>query len=140
VNYSEVDRIIDRTYMHTWAAMQAVQIHLPQDSSSRLTASGSRVGHATGFGLGYAYKFDRDDNLAISAGIGTSAGEEVGVLSVGFEFGGDRGSTYRYDDANLNRRMNELEYRLAEAERQNAVTREYCSEAANRTHRICTAK
>jgi stringent starvation protein B len=50
----------------------------------------SRLNGATGLGVGYAYKTDRDDNLAFTIGVGTSGNEQVGKASVGFEFGGSK--------------------------------------------------
>ena len=115
VDYQRINTTVHKEF-RTWrnyaAAMQAIQIHLPQDSSQRLTASGSYIDGASGVGLGYAYKFDRDDNLAITAGIGSSGGEEVGVLSLGLEFGADRNAlrnTQHYDDRQLNQRLDALE-------------------------------
>lgn len=110
VDYKAVNKVIDDSF-HTWrnyaAAMQAVQIHLPQDSSQRFTLSGSTVGGTTGIGAGYAYKFDRDDNLAVTAGVGSAGGEQVGVVSVGFEFGAR--TPVGYDDSKLERRLDTLE-------------------------------
>jgi hypothetical protein len=101
-----------REWGHYAAAMQAIQIHLPQDRGSRLTLAGSTINGVEGLGLGYAYKMDRDDNLAFTVGVGSSGGEEVGVASVGFEFGGDRNAlrnTQHYDDSRFERRLDALE-------------------------------
>ena len=110
VDYNKVNKVIDESF-HTWrnyaAAMQAIQIHLPQDSSQRFTLSGSSVGGTTGIGAGYAYKFDRDDNLAVTAGVGSAGGEQVGVVSIGFEFGAR--TPVAYNDSGLERRLETLE-------------------------------
>lgn len=105
-----------RNWQSKWyrysAASEAIQIHLPQDQDSRVTFGMSRIHGTTGLGVGYAYKTDRDDNLAFTLGLGTSGGERVGKASVGFEFGGDsskrthkhrhRGATCTYIDGKLN--------------------------------------
>ena len=52
----------------------------------------SRIRGTSGYGVGYAYKTDRDDSLAFTLGLGTSGGEQVGKASVGFEFGGSSSS------------------------------------------------
>lgn len=116
VDYSRVNRTINQTFNRSFseylAAMQSIQIHLPQDHHSRLTLGGSRVNGSTGVGLGYAYKFDRDDNLSLTVGVGSSGGEEVGVASLGFEFGSERGvsrNAQQYDDSRLERRIDALE-------------------------------
>jgi hypothetical protein len=69
-----------------------MQIHLPQDQNQRVTFGMSRIHGTTGLGVGYAYKTDRDDNLAFTLGLGTSGGEQVGKASIGFEFGGSKSS------------------------------------------------
>jgi len=107
VNYTELTRVIRESYIDHLAATTAIQIHLPQDSSQRFTLSGSTVGGTTGIGAGYAYKFDRDDNLAVTAGVGSAGGEQVGVVSVGFEFGAR--TPVGYDDSKLERRLDTLE-------------------------------
>ena len=100
-------------FRHYSAAYSSIQIHLPQDKGSRLTAGVGRSHGETGYGLGYAYKWDdRDDNLAFTFGVGTSGGEEAYKASLGFEFGGDRGVTYDPDNARLERRLNALEQEL----------------------------
>jgi hypothetical protein len=67
-----------------------MQVHLPQDQNQRMTFGMSRIHGTTGLGIGYAYRTDRDDNLAFTIGLGTSGGEQVGKASVGFEFGGSK--------------------------------------------------
>lgn len=72
----------------------------------------------TGYGVGYAYKMDRDDNLAFTVGVGTAGGEQVGVASVGFEFGKSRSvdmSSYaaHTDTRRLAERLDEMERDLA---------------------------
>jgi hypothetical protein len=115
-------------YARYSAAYSAIQIHLPQDHGSRLTASTARSHGQQGYGLGYAYKFDdRDDGLAATVGIGTSGGEEVWVASLGFEFGGDRHLQSRSNDLQ-SRRVADLEARLSDLEqalqREREITRE----------------
>lgn len=79
------------------AAMSSIQIHLPQNQRSRLTLGGATFNGSIGVGFGYAYKFD--DGLALTFGVGTSGGEQVGLASVGFEFGAERVRSYdsRFD-------------------------------------------
>ena len=72
------------------AASEALQIYLPQEQDSRITFGMGYSASKVGYGIGYAYKTDRDDNLAFTFGIGTSGGEQVGKASVGFEFGGSK--------------------------------------------------
>lgn len=145
-----IDGIVDYRIIHkefrTWrnyaAAMQAIQIHLPQDASQRLTLSGSAVNGTTGMGLGYAYKTDRDDNLAFTVGVGTAGGEQVGVISAGFEFGANRRSydlQNRSYDANA-RRIEELERQLQILEEERQLTAERCRESNERVHEQCGRK
>lgn len=120
VDYTRVNSTINTTinretgrWKHFLAAQSSLQIHLPQDSSQRLTLAGSTIEGTSGVGLGYAYKFDRDDNLSITAGIGTSGGENIGVLSVGFEFGNNRHALQEFDsynDSQLRSRLDSLEH------------------------------
>jgi hypothetical protein len=144
VDYREVNRIIDKTYSHHWAALSAIQIHLPQDRHSRLTFSGSRVNGETGIGAGYAYKFDRDDNLAISGGVGTSGGETVGILSLGFEFGDDDDayseSLYDRRLRDQNRRIDLLEQELIRQREMNAEQAARCREGTARAFETCVRK
>lgn len=151
VDYSrintEIRRNFNRSVTDHLAAMQAIQVHLPQDYSSRLTAGASRVNGVTGYGLGYAYKFDSERNWAVTAGVGHARDEEVGMLSVGFEFGGDRSQhdhylapvEHRMAQANA-ARLDDLERRLREAEAENARVRQACEDTANRQHEICMRK
>lgn len=105
------------TVEHYVAAMNSIQINLPQDSSSRLTLAGSTFRGATGIGLGFAYKMDREDNLAFTVGIGTSGGEQVGTASVGLEFGKKRMRHDSYDDTRLEQRLYDLENRFENEKR-----------------------
>ena len=105
------------TVEHYVAAMNSIQINLPQDASSRFTLAGSTFRGATGIGLGYAYKMDREDNLAFTVGIGTSGGEQVGTASVGFEFGAKRMRYDSYDDTRLEQRLYDLEERFENEKR-----------------------
>jgi len=73
------------------AAMDAIQIHLPQDQTQRITFGASRVYGQTGVGVGYA--FVNEKGVAFTAGVGTSGGETALKTSVGFEFGGERDRT-----------------------------------------------
>jgi hypothetical protein len=63
---------------------------LPQQQTSRLTFSGSRLNGRTGVGVGYAYMIDDDSRTALTLSVGRSGSETVVQGSVGFEFGGDR--------------------------------------------------
>jgi hypothetical protein len=74
--------------LHTAAANDAIQVHLPQDQASRVTFGVAQSFGETGYAVSYAYMTDREDRLAFTLGLGTSGGEEVGKASVGFEFGG----------------------------------------------------
>jgi hypothetical protein len=96
---TETRHTFDR-YAHYSAAYSAIQIYLPQDKGSRITA------------LGYAYKWDdREDSLAFTFGVGTSGGEEAYKASLGFEFGGDRRRLSPADRL-LKRRLDDLERRF----------------------------
>jgi len=72
------------------AATAAMQVHLPQDQKSRLTASMSSVAGSTGVGLGYAYMFDNERNSALTVAVGFAGSETAIAGSFGFEFGGKR--------------------------------------------------
>jgi hypothetical protein len=118
-------------YARYSAAYSAIQIHLPQDKGSRLTASTARSHGQQGYALGYAYKFDdREDGLAATLGVGTSGGEEVWVASLGFEFGGDRHAPVAY--GLQDRRVADLESRLADLEQQLQRQREIDAEELER--------
>jgi hypothetical protein len=93
-NFVNEVRIWQSDWLNYSAANEAIQIHLPQEQDSRITFGMSRIHSTTGFAVGYAYKTDRDDNLAFTLGIGTSGGQQVGKASVGFEFGGKK-SNYK---------------------------------------------
>lgn len=165
VDYTRVNKTIHQNFSrwrHYLAASTAIQIHLPQDSSQRFTLSGSSVDGTSGVGAGYAYKFDREDNLSISAGIGSSGGETLGVLSVGFEFGGNRTSD-RYDstevalqtlqrealamqresqrkfDENV-KVIEELRLQLQRHEAETNAVEEFCKESNKRVHEACVRK
>lgn len=140
VDYTTINRNLNNEtarWRHWLAAQSAIQIHLPQDSSQRLTLSGSTVDGTGGVGLGYAYKFDRDDNLAISAGIGSSGDEQVGVLAVGFEFGGSRSQVVNDFESRYDSEMDSLRRQVDiltdMVERQDDI----CREANNRVHEVC---
>lgn len=81
-----------RNWQRDWgrftAATEAIQVHLPQEQTSRVTFGMSRVHGSTGLGVGYAYK--NEDGVAFTVGLGTSHGQTVGKASVGFEFGGHK--------------------------------------------------
>jgi hypothetical protein len=103
---------------------------LPQGKGSRLTAGVGQSHGETGYGLGYAYKWDdREDNLAFTFGVGTSGGEEAYKASIGFEFGGDRSVAYRQQD---DRRVADLELRLAQLEQELQRQRELDAEELER--------
>lgn len=72
------------------AATVAMQVYLPQEQTSRLTFSGSRVGNTTGLGVGYAYMMDNSRNTALTLAVGRAGGETAVSGSIGFEFGGQR--------------------------------------------------
>jgi hypothetical protein len=83
--YNEINHF-NIKYGKYLAASEAIQIHLPQNQSSRLTFGLGRARSETGLAVGYAYM--TEDNIAVTAGLGTSGGEYVGKVSMGFEFGG----------------------------------------------------
>jgi hypothetical protein len=117
-------------FSHYSAAYSAIQIHLPQDKGSRLTAGVGRSHGETGYGLGYAYKWDdRDDALAFTFGVGTSGGEEAYKASIGFEFGGDR-SPLR--NTLQDRRVADLESRLGQLEQELQRERQITQEELDR--------
>ena len=74
----------------TAAAMSAMQVYLPQDQVSRLTGGMSHVGGTTGFGIGFAYMLDNDNNSAFTLAVGHAGSETAVQGSFGFEFGGSR--------------------------------------------------
>ncbi len=72
------------------AAQAAMQVHLPQDQSSRMTFGMARINETTGYSLNYAYMLDNERNSALTFSVG-QAGDETAVRgSFGFEFGGQR--------------------------------------------------
>jgi len=89
-------RTFHEKYGRFAAAMESVQIHLPQDQHSRVTFGVGRVQGNTGLGIGYAFK--NEDGLALTFGLGTSGGENVGKASVGFEFGGSSKKSFTATD------------------------------------------
>ena len=154
VDYSRVNTEIRRNFNRSvtdhLAAMQAIQVHLPQDRHSRLTAGASRVNGVTGYGLGYAYKFDSDRNWAVTAGLGHARDEEVGMVSVGFEFGSRKDTSHSHGlvtDIQANRKANanamaieDLRRRLERAEAENLRVQEACRESNDRVHKACQVK
>ena len=75
------------TRMHKYmAANEAIHVFLPQDKSSRLTFGMSRIHGQNGLGVGYAYKDDTDDAVALTFGIGISGNEKTAKASIGWEF------------------------------------------------------
>lgn len=142
VDYERVNTTITETvngkyskWRNYSAAIMALQINLPQDSSQRLTFSGSSVDGTTGIGAGYAYKFDRDDNLSLSGGIGHAGGETVGILSLGFEFGADRRRELPGDTA----KDRAMEQRIQELERRFEVQAEEQREGWQRNAQQCAS-
>lgn len=85
-------RNFNNKYSKYMAASESVQIYLPQNQHSRVTFGLGRVHGETGLGVGYAYK--SADDIAFTLGLGTSGGETVGKMSVGFEFGGKESTGY----------------------------------------------
>lgn len=80
--YNELSRT--RSYL---AATEAIQIHLPDDATSRVTFGVSHVYNETGFGVGYGYRcHDCERDVALTIGIGTAGGETAGKASIGWEF------------------------------------------------------
>lgn len=87
------------TNTHNWyeqareatAAVSAMQTHLPQDQTSRLTFGASHVNGSTGVGIGFAYILDNDRNSALTVAVGHAGSETAIRGSFGFEFGGERG-------------------------------------------------
>ena len=90
----ETRRWQSKWYNYT-AATEAIQIHLPQDQTSRVTFGMSRVRGTSGYAVGYAYKNEK--GVAFTLGLGTSGGEQVGKASVGFEFGGRSKPSHRHE-------------------------------------------
>ena len=97
VNLSEVNTLINNTYYSRFgdfgkdvAAMNAIQIHLPQVQDHRVTFGVSSFDGHGGMGIGYAYMMESDNAAAVTVGLGTAGGDWVGKASVGFEFGGSK--------------------------------------------------
>ncbi len=72
------------------AAQAALNVPLPHDQKSRLSATGSRVANTTGFGLGLAYMLPGDRNTGLTLAVARAGNETAVQASVGFEFGGSR--------------------------------------------------
>ncbi len=72
------------------AAEAAMQVHLPQDQTQRVTFGMSRLDGETGLGFGYAYMMDDERNSAVTLSLGRSGDETAVRGSFGFEFGGTR--------------------------------------------------
>ena len=128
-------RYFNTKYANFLAASNAIQIYLPQDQSSRLTLGVGRVGKTTGAGVGYAFK--TESGVALTLGIGSAGGEEVGVASVGFEFGGND-AVSRYDAQNS--RIQELERQLEIHRDETELVKQLCKESNFRTLEACTRK
>jgi len=79
-----------QSYRDAAAAEAAMQVHLPQDQTSRITFSGSRINNRSGYGVGYAYMLDNERNTALTVAVGFAGDETAVKASVGFEFGGKR--------------------------------------------------
>lgn len=86
---NNVNNLYDQSRAYL-AAAAAMQVHLPQDQTSRLTITGSRVGNTTGIGAGFAYMLDNDRNTALTVAVARAGGETAVSGSFGFEFGGQR--------------------------------------------------
>jgi len=72
------------------AAEAAMQVHLPQDQTSRMTFGMSRLNSTSGYALGYAYMLDSERNTALTFAVGVAGDETAAKASFGFEFGGTR--------------------------------------------------
>lgn len=69
------------------AASDAIQIHLPQDQSSRFTIGAAHVNGVTGYALGYGYLCrDCERDVALTFGIGKAGSETTVKGSIGWEF------------------------------------------------------
>lgn len=97
VNYAEVNTLINNTYYRRFgdfgkdiAAMNAIQVYLPQQQDHRITFGVSSFDGHGGMGVGYAYMLENDNAAAVTIGLGTAGGDWVGKASVGFEFGGSK--------------------------------------------------
>jgi len=66
------------------AASSAIQMHLPQHKTSRVTANLIHVGGSTGVGFGYARKYGEDSDVTF--GVGTSGGKHVVQFGISGEF------------------------------------------------------
>lgn len=80
-------RTFNSTYAKYLAASNAIQIHLPQDATSRLTLGTAYHDGYTGWGIGYGYRcHDCERDLALTFGIGKSGDEVSAKASIGWEF------------------------------------------------------
>jgi hypothetical protein len=66
------------------AASTAIQIHLPQTKSFRMTLGTARIDGQQGVAVGFAAKLDEE--VALTFGLGTSGGETVATGALSFEF------------------------------------------------------
>lgn len=86
---NNVHRLLDQ--QHQWmAASSALNVHLPQDQTTRLTVNMNRFGSRTGVGLGVAYMLDDDTQTAFTFSVAKSGSESAVAGSLSFEFGGER--------------------------------------------------
>ena len=67
-------------------ALDAAQVYLPQEKSSRFTLGAAQGNSQLGVGLGYAYVDDSENRMAFTIALGYSHDEVAGKASVGFEF------------------------------------------------------
>ncbi|MGI9293427.1 MAG: hypothetical protein ACR2PS_05540 [Pseudomonadales bacterium] len=79
-----------QAYRDAAAAEAAMQVHLPQNQTSRLTLGVSRLNSRSGYGIGYAYMLDNERNSALTMAVGFAGDETSAKASFGFEFGGAR--------------------------------------------------
>lgn len=82
-NYDEMISMYD-DQRDAMAAATAVQIHLPQEKSFRMTLGTARVNGRQGLGVGFAMK--ADDQVAFTVGVGQSDSETVVTAAASFEF------------------------------------------------------
>lgn len=79
-----------RAFRDASAAEAAMQVHLPQDQTSRLTFGMSRLNSTSGYAVGYSYMLDNERNAALTFAVGIAGDETAAKASFGFEFGGPR--------------------------------------------------
>lgn len=133
-HYSTINKWYDDIH-DAAAASAAMQVHLPQDSSSRLTFSISSVDGREGLGAGYAFMLDDEHNTAFTVAVGTSGGENAVRVSGGFEFGAAR-KTGQADLTALrlsdyDRRLDAMQRQLDTSQRQLAEYKEKHSDVEN---------